>query len=409
MNDQVVSSWRLKLVPPLLFISLALKIASMDIYIPCMPFLTRCFQTQEWVIQLSLMVSPLLSSLTALFYGRWTDIHGRRRIMLISLMIFAVGSLICALSSEIYLFLVGRVVQAAGSGGMSILTLVILSDMFHGIKYARYIALYHTMFPITFAIAPVLGAQLFERFNWQINFWLLMVGAVIVLISLYWILPESLVSAKKQEDTWSSLWGKSMSLIKNSYFMTMTFGHCVPIVIACIYSANSSFLFIDHFQCTPITFSYLQLIPVGANFLGAVLYRQFLPRLGLERSLQVGLTTLFLFISGALFCLLSSQGQLPFFILSAVCLLNFGLPFSNSTCATWAYESTTTDRGLAIAWVALVRNGLISSFVMLTAVFYNGTITPIFSIMIVLSLIVIVILRKGLLYQSSNHHHCEEP
>jgi MFS family permease len=409
VNDQVVSSWRLKLVPPLLFVCLALKIASMDIYIPCMPYLTRFFQTQEWVIQLSLMVSPLLSSLTALFYGRWTDMHGRRRIMLISMMIFSVGSLICALSSGIYLFLIGRIVQAAGSGGMSVITLVILSDMFHGIKYARYIAMYHTMFPITFAIAPVLGAQLFERFNWQINFWLLMVGSLIVFISLYWILEETLSSSHKQENDWSALWDKSLLLVTDSYFMTMTLGHCVPIVIACIYSANSSFLFIDHFQCTPITFSYLQLIPVGANFLGAILYRQFLPRLGLERSLQIGLITLCLFISSALFCLFSSKGELPLYILSAICLLNFGLPFSNSTCATWAYESTTTDRGLAIAWVALVRNGLISSFVMLTAAFYNGTITPIFSTMIVLDLIVLVILRKGLMHQSYKTHHCKEP
>ncbi|RZI47042.1 MFS transporter [Candidatus Finniella inopinata] len=396
MNNQIASSWRIKLVPPLLLMSLVLKIASMDIYIPCMPHLTCCFNTKEWVIQLSLMVSPLLSSITALFYGRWTDTHGRRKIMLISLMIFVVGSLICALSSEIYLFLVGRVVQAAGSGGMSILTLVILSDMFHGIKYARYIALYHTMFPITFAIAPVLGAQLFERYNWQLNFWVLMVGALFVLISLYWILPESLSLEKKQEDSWSSIWGKSLLLIKNSYFMTMTFGHCLPIAIACIFSANSAFLFIDRFQCTPITFSYIQLIPVGANFLGAVLYRQYLPRLGLEKSLQVGITTLGLFVSCALFCLVFSDGGLPVFILSTICVLNFGLPFSNSTCATWAYESTTADRGLAIAWVALVRNALISSCVMLTAIFYNGSIAPIFIIMASLSTIAVVILQSGL-------------
>ena len=399
MNNQIVSSWRLKIVPPLLFISLALKIASMDIYIPCMPFLTRCFHTQEWVIQLSLMVSPLLSSLTALFYGRWTDMHGRRRIMLASLLVFAVGSLICALSTDIYTFLAGRIIQSTGAGGMSVLTLVILSDMFQGIKYARYIAMYHTMFPITFAIAPVLGAQLFERFNWQINFWLLMVSALIVCLLLYWLLEESLLSNQKQQDPWSSLWSKSLVMIKDPYFMTMTFGHCLPIAIACIYSANSSFLFIDHFQCTPITFSYIQLIPVGANFLGAILYRQFLPRLGLERSLQVGLTALCLFITSALFCLLSAQGQLPLYILSAVCVLNFGLPFSNSTCATWAYESTATNRGLAIAWVALIRNGLISALVMFTAAFYNGSVIPIFSIMVFFSIIVAGILRKGLLYQ----------
>ena len=388
---------RLSLVPPLLFTTLALKIASMDIYIPCMPFLTRYFDTQEWVIQFSLMLSPLLSSATALFYGRWTDIYGRRKIMLAALVIFIVGSGGCALSTNIYTFLVCRFVQSAGAGGMSVLTLVILSDLFQGIAYARYIATYNTMFPITFAIAPVLGAHLFDHFGWQMNFWALLMVAVLVTVTLYFILDETLHIQDKKPAPLSSLWEKSLQLCNDRYFMTMSLGHCLPIAIACIYTTNSAFLFIDHLHFSPIDFSYIQLIPIGINFLGAVAYRQFLPYLGLERSLQVGLVSLYLFIVGALFCLLSPHGGLPFFILGTICLLNFGLSFCISTCATWAYESTPQDRGLAIALVALMRNGFIAALVMIAALFYNGTIIPVFLSMVILGILVLLILRKGLL------------
>ncbi len=394
---KVSSKFQHLVVPPLLFVALALKIASMDIYIPCMPFLTRYFDTQEWVIQFSLMLSPLLSSVTALFYGRWTDLYGRRKTILVSLLVFTVGSLGCALSSDIHTFLFCRTIQAAGSGGMSVLTLVILSDLFQGIAYARYIATYNTMFPITFAIAPVLGAQLFEHFSWQMNFWVLVAVAVGVTISLYFVLDETLPTNSHQQTSVTSVWTKSFSLFNNSYFMTMSLGHCLPIAIACIYTTNSAFLFIDHLEFSPVDFSYIQLIPVGINFLGAIAYRQFLPKLGMERSLQIGLLSLYLFISGAIFCLLSPHGNLPFSILGTICLLNFGLSFCISTCATWAYESSPQDKGVAIALVALMRNGLIAGLVMVAALFYNGTITPVFLSMVSLGLVVLLILKRGLL------------
>ena len=177
----------------------------------------------------------------------------------------------------------------------------------------------------------------------------------------------------------------------------MSFGHSLPLAVACIYTANSSFLFIDHLNFSAVTFSYIQIIPVSINFLGSMTYRQLLPTLGLERSLQIGLGMFLLFLSGAIYCLIFPQTQLVIFIVLTICLLNFGLPFCNSTCATWAYESAPNDRGLAIAWVALIRNALISGLVMFAALFYNGTITPIFTVMVSVSLIVLVILRRGLL------------
>jgi DHA1 family bicyclomycin/chloramphenicol resistance-like MFS transporter len=397
VKSNSLSKRRAAILPSLLLAALALKIASMDIYIPCMPFLKQCFATQEWVIQFSLMLSPLMSSLTALFYGRWADVHGRRRTMLFSLAIFTLGSLGCALSNSIQMFLFWRFIQSAGAGGMSILTLVILSDLYRGIAYARYVATYNAMFPFTFAVAPIIGAQLFEQFGWQMNFWFLMVGGLVVISLLYWALDETLPAPSASQDAWRTLYRKSINLVQDSYFLTMSLGHCLPIAVACIYTANSSFLFIDHLDFSPVAFSYIQIIPVSVNFLGAITYRQLLPILGLERSLKIGLGMFFLFVGGAIYCLFFPQSELVILIVLTICLLNFGLPFCNSTCATWAYESMPNARGLAIAWVALIRNGLISGLVMFAALFYNGTITPIFTVMICLSVIVLIILGRGLL------------
>lgn len=397
MKASKLSKKRGVLVPSLLLAALALKIASMDIYIPSMPFLKRYFETQEWVIQFSLMLSPLMSSLTALFYGRWADVHGRRRTMLFSLCIFTLGSIGCALSGNIYSFLFFRFIQSTGAGGISILTLVILSDLYQGIAYARYVATYNAMFPFTFALAPIIGAQLFDRFGWQMNFWFLMVGGLIVIGLLYRTLEETLPTTVSTQETWKTLYKKSLNLIQDSYFLTMSLGHCLPLAVACIYTANSSFLFIDHLEFSAVAYSYIQIIPVSINFLGSMTYRQFLPTFGLERSLKIGSCMYFLFVIGAIYCLFSPPTQLVVLIVLTICLLNFGLPFCNSTCATWAYESMPNERGLAIAWVALIRNGLISGLVMFAALFYNGTITPIFTVMVSLSVFVLMILGRSLL------------
>jgi len=63
-------------------------------------------------------------------WGKFSDIWGRKPIILLANALFFVGSLIAALSNGIQMLLAGRVIQGTGGGGLIILANICVSDLF---------------------------------------------------------------------------------------------------------------------------------------------------------------------------------------------------------------------------------------------------------------------------------------
>jgi MFS family permease len=64
------------------------------------------------------------------FWGKLSDIFGRKPVILVSNVIFLVGSLVCALSDSLGMNIAGRAVQGAASGGIIVLANIAVSDLF---------------------------------------------------------------------------------------------------------------------------------------------------------------------------------------------------------------------------------------------------------------------------------------
>jgi len=63
-------------------------------------------------------------------WGKFSDIWGRKPVLLVANIVFLVGSLICAISHGIKMLIAGRVVQGIGGGGLIILVNICISDLF---------------------------------------------------------------------------------------------------------------------------------------------------------------------------------------------------------------------------------------------------------------------------------------
>ena len=63
-------------------------------------------------------------------WGKFSDIWGRKPILLVANTVFFVGSLIAALGINIHMLLAGRVIQGVGGGGLIILANICISDLF---------------------------------------------------------------------------------------------------------------------------------------------------------------------------------------------------------------------------------------------------------------------------------------
>jgi MFS transporter, DHA2 family, methylenomycin A resistance protein len=99
------------------------------------------------------------------------DRFGRKRLFMIGIIVFAVGSVLCALSPNALALIIFRVVQGAGGALMLALTLAIITDEVPAENRARAIATWAAIGGTGFGVGPVAGGILLSFFGWSSVFW----------------------------------------------------------------------------------------------------------------------------------------------------------------------------------------------------------------------------------------------
>ncbi|MBI6542099.1 MFS transporter [Proteus vulgaris] len=135
----------------------------------------------ESLIGLAIGIYGLTQAVFQIPFGIFSDKFGRKPIIVFGLIIFIIGSLIAALSDNIYGIIIGRALQ--GAGAISAAVMALLSDLTREQNRTKAMAFIGISFGITFALALVLGPILTHIFGLQGLFWgiaLLAFGGIII-------------------------------------------------------------------------------------------------------------------------------------------------------------------------------------------------------------------------------------
>lgn len=159
---------------------LAMLLGAMDqtIVAPALATIGRDFANFEY---LAWVVTAYLVSATAVtpLYGKLSDIHGRRTMLLVAVIVFLVGSVLCALAPNLPALIVARFVQGLGGGGLIALPQTIVGDMISPRERPRYQAYVASVFLAASLIGPVFGGFFAQHLHWSLIFWInLPIGAV---------------------------------------------------------------------------------------------------------------------------------------------------------------------------------------------------------------------------------------
>ena len=121
-----------------------------------------------WVV-----TAYLLAATSAVpIYGKLSDIHGRRIMLLVSISTFLVGSIFCALAPTMLILIVARFMQGAGGGGLLALSQTIVGDMLSPRERAGYQVYFATAFTTASLAGPVLGGFFAQHLTWSMIFWI---------------------------------------------------------------------------------------------------------------------------------------------------------------------------------------------------------------------------------------------
>ena len=139
----------------------------------------RAFEDLSWIVTAYLVASTV----TVPIYGKLGDIHGRRKMFVVAISIFLLGSLLCALAQNVGQLVGARVVQGLGAGGLLPLAQTAIADLFSPRDRGRYQGLIGAMWAIAAIAGPLLGGTLTDAASWRWIFWLnLPLGAIALVV-----------------------------------------------------------------------------------------------------------------------------------------------------------------------------------------------------------------------------------
>jgi EmrB/QacA subfamily drug resistance transporter len=161
----------------------------------------------QWVMNVYLLTIAVLV-VTA---GRLGDMFGRKRVFLIGLVAFALGSVVSGAAGDADVLILGRVLQGAGAAPCLALSLALVVNVFPPAERPRALGIWAAVSAVALAIGPLVGGILIE-IDWRVIFWLnLPIAALGVFITAR-AAPESTDPSAGTKIDWPGLAALSVGL-----------------------------------------------------------------------------------------------------------------------------------------------------------------------------------------------------
>jgi len=150
---------------------------------PALPTIATDLGGNEFYVW-AVTIYLLTSTVSIPFWGKLSDIYGRKPVFMIGIVIFLIGSALSGLSQNMAQLIAFRGLQGIGAGSIFPVALAVIGDLFNPKERARYQGLFGAVFGIAFIVGPLVGGFLTEQISWH---WIFYVNVPIGLISLYFI------------------------------------------------------------------------------------------------------------------------------------------------------------------------------------------------------------------------------
>jgi len=164
---------------------------TIDAFFPAFSAVAKDLAASPVEMQQTISLYLIGYALMALVHGPMSDRFGRRPVILAGVVAYTLASLGCALSTTIESLWVFRFLQGCTTGAGIIVGRAIIRDLYQGAQAQRILALTSMFFGVAPAIAPAIGAGVFDFAGWHAVFFMLVLYGLALWLLCSLILPES--------------------------------------------------------------------------------------------------------------------------------------------------------------------------------------------------------------------------
>jgi MFS transporter, DHA1 family, multidrug resistance protein len=354
---------------------------SIDMYLSGFPSIAKDFHTDISHVALSLTSYFIGISFGQIIYGPLLDRFGRKKPLLIGLIIYSISALACAFSPTIYALIGARLLLALGGCVGMVAGRAIIRDIFKPEETANAFSTLLLVMAVSPIIAPTLGGFITSYAGWRFIFFLLSGFSLVMVITISLWLPETSMSNKNISLKIKNIVKDYIVIFKEPTFLTYALAGGIASAAMFSYISGASFVYMNLFGFSASNFGLL----FGMNAFGLVsggqLNRFLLKKLDSKKIVLI--MGLLLTITGILLIIVNIFKPLSVYgTIGLIFLFLLFLGFMNPNTAALALNTfTSKNAGTASALLGSIQ--MVTSAIMsiLVSRLHNNTAFPMVSIM----------------------------
>lgn len=247
----------------------ALEPLSIDLYLPGFLMISEVFGTSMAAVQISLSTFLGGFAIGQLLWGPLADRFGRKKPILISLLIFIVASIACIYAKTIEQLWVIRFVQAIGGCGGIVISRAVVTDYFDRKETLKIFALLSLIMGVAPIIAPSIGNVVLRGFGWVGLFEAMAALGILMFLLTLFLLPETHKRELKSQQT--SVICEYWMILKVRKFTIYSLVAGIVNGALMIYVANGPFLIMEKGGFSGESFSLIFAVNAMGLMIGSVL------------------------------------------------------------------------------------------------------------------------------------------
>lgn len=245
-----------------------------DVFLPALPDMPQALGEPVAIVNLILTAYFFAQAIGMLLIGPFADRYGRKKPVGLCLMLYILGSSVCAFSSNVWIIIGARVVQGFGGGAMVSLATALVKDCFDGEDRQNALIAIQAITSVAPLAAPILGSFLLMFTDWRGTF---IAQALIGLcaLPLYLRTQETLQKDQTTKSGTLSIFKGFGSILKNTPLVFFILGASLAGATMLAYVTAASYIYIDFFQLPKMGYSLF----FSANAAIGVLLTMLVPKI----------------------------------------------------------------------------------------------------------------------------------
>ncbi|WP_081668095.1 MFS transporter [Metapseudomonas resinovorans] len=334
----------------------------LDVILPSFPSIANSFNVAPENAITTITAFALGFSLSQIFAGPFSDIYGRKIVLIIGLAISSVSSIACTLTEDFHLLLFSRFIQGIGCGSF-VLAQAIVQDTFSDSERLKIRTLLVTASGVFISLSPLAGIFIQEHLDWKGSFYIFSWLAILVSACSAFIYMKT-VPGKTPCSPLKHFTEAYIKIFSNTKFTSSWLISALAFSCHFSFVALSPIIFNEVLTENPINFGFILLFYGFSYLVAGILATRIFKRSSLEKQITCGITLILL--SGITMAI--SHTVFPALSITLICMITctIGTTFVRPAAASRAMDIFHDLSGTASAagsTLMFITAGLISFLV----------------------------------------------